>query len=182
MNVSRTTNLALLNYEHKDELFRLLDKNRGHLREWLPWVDTNTTSADTETFIQSVIAQYNSGRGPQYVIYHVSIMCGVCGFLPIDRINRGGMIGYWLSQEFSGQGIMTGSVRKLLKVGFDDYNLNRIEIACATENFKSRAIPERLGFKLEGVLRGRENLYGKYVDHAIYSMLASEYSENHCDR
>ncbi|HEY7883619.1 MAG TPA: GNAT family protein [Cellvibrionaceae bacterium] len=56
--------------------------------------------------------------------------------------------------------------------------MNRIEIACATENIKSRTIAERLGFSLEGVSREREFLYRKYVDHAIYSLLATEYAIN----
>ena len=73
---------------------------------------------------------------------------------------------------------MTLSVKALVEVGFRDYGLNRIEIACATGNARSRAIPERLKFKLEGVLREHEYLYGRYVDHAIYSMLASERSRN----
>lgn len=59
---------------------------------------------------------------------------------------------------------------------FQEYGLNRIEIACATGNAKSRVIPERLGFKLEGVLRESEFLNGRHVDQAIYSMLASEFA------
>jgi ribosomal-protein-serine acetyltransferase len=35
-----------------------------------------------------------------------------------------------------------------------------------------------LEFKFEGVIREREYLYDRYVDHAIYSMLASEISLN----
>lgn len=73
---------------------------------------------------------------------------------------------------------MTLSVKALVEAGFREYGLNRIEVACATGNARSRAIPERLGFKLEGVLREREYLYGRHVDHAIYSMLASEFSFN----
>jgi ribosomal-protein-serine acetyltransferase len=105
-------------------------------------------------------------------------MCGVCGFHPFDITNKIGGIGYWLSRAYSGKGIMTLSVKALVEVGFRDYGLNRIEITCATGNARSRAIPERLEFKFEGVLREREFLYGRYVDHAIYSMLASEFSLN----
>ena len=54
---------------------------------------------------------------------------------------------------------------------------NRIQIAAGTENLESRAIPERLGFKFEGVLRARENLYGTFIDHAMYALLRSEFDE-----
>jgi ribosomal-protein-serine acetyltransferase len=46
---------------------------------------------------------------------------------------------------------------------------------CATENEKSCAVPERLGFRREGIERQAEWLYDHFVDHAVYSALASEW-------
>jgi RimJ/RimL family protein N-acetyltransferase len=100
------------------------------------------------------------------------------GFITIDVRNKSGSLGYWLSNTCLGKGIMTMSVKTIVKTGFMEYGLNRVEIACATGNLKSRAIPERLGFVFEGTLRERELLCGKYVDHAIYSLLASEFALN----
>lgn len=66
-------------------------------------------------------------------------------------------------------------MQTLLEYGFVDNCLNKIEIRCAEENHKSRAVPERLGFTYEATLRQCEWLYDRYVDHAVYTMLASEY-------
>ena len=62
----------------------------------------------------------------------------------------------------------------MIEAGFREHGLNRIEIACATDNSRSRAIPERLKLTFQGGLREREYLYGRHVDAAIYSMLALE--------
>ena len=70
---------------------------------------------------------------------------------------------------------MTQCCRFVVRYGFLTLDLNRIQIAAGTENHDSRAIPERLGFKFEGILRGRENLYGTFIDHAMYSLLRSEF-------
>ena len=43
------------------------------------------------------------------------------------------------------------------------------------DNHKSRAIPERFGFKKEGMIRQAEWLYDHYVDHIIYGLLAREW-------
>ena len=51
---------------------------------------------------------------------------------------------------------MTACCRAFVAHGFDTWKLNRITIECATENVRSRAIPERLGFKLDGIVRGIE--------------------------
>ncbi|RXE49288.1 GNAT family N-acetyltransferase [Chromohalobacter israelensis] len=173
--ISEAIELQLLDKKHVDELFQLVDTNREHLREWLPWINANTSPTDTESFVSSAISQHESGKGPQYAVFYEATMCGVCGFHPFDVTNKIGGIGYWLSQAYIGKGIMTSSVKALIGTGFQEYGLNRIEVACATGNGSSRAIPERLGFTLEGELREREYLYGRYVDHAIYSMLASEF-------
>ncbi|MDO8827577.1 GNAT family N-acetyltransferase [Methylophaga sp.] len=178
MKIDENIELQLLSLDHTEELYDLVDSNRQHLRQWLPWLDANTSPSDTEYFIKSVISQYESGKGPQYAMFYDAAMCGVCGFHQIDEANKIGSIGYWLSKAHSGKGIMTKSVMALIEIGFRDYGFNRIEIACATENSKSRAIPERLGFKLEGVFRERHKHYGKYVDLAIYSMLAAEFRLN----
>jgi ribosomal-protein-serine acetyltransferase len=59
---------------------------------------------------------------------------------------------------------------------FKELGLNCVELACAVGNARSCAIPERLGFTREGVLRQREWLYDHFVDHVSYSMLAAEWS------
>ena len=58
---------------------------------------------------------------------------------------------------------------------FGELGLNRVSIACATENKKSCAVPERLGFRREGVVRQAERHYDHFVDHAVYATLASEW-------
>ena len=69
---------------------------------------------------------------------------------------------------------MTASCHAVVYHTFNTLKLNRIAIQCATENTRSRAIPERLGFKLEGIVREAEWLYDHYVDHALYSLLRSD--------
>lgn len=166
--------LDLLREEHAAALFQLVDESRAHLRRWLPWVDASRSIADTEVFLRGAIEQQRAGKGPQYAVQWQSELCGVCGFHAFDSTGRRGSVGYWLGAQYCGQGLMTAAVRQLVEVGFDEYGLERIDIACATENLKSRAIPERLGFYYEGVVQNREYLNGRYVDHAIYSLLAQE--------
>ena len=59
---------------------------------------------------------------------------------------------------------------------FDKLELNRIEIRCAPENTKSRAVAKRLGFQREGLLGQHELLHGHYVDYVVYAILADDWS------
>ena len=167
--------LRVLREDDAAELYALTDANRAHLRRWLPWVDLVMSEDDSRSFLEAVSSQRQEGRGPTFGIVHDGGLAGVVGFLPIDRANRCGEIGYWLGERARGRGLMTQSCRFVVRYGFLTLDLHRIQIAAGTDNSESRAIPERLGFRFEGILRGRENLYGTFIDHAMYSLLRSEF-------
>jgi ribosomal-protein-serine acetyltransferase len=173
--IDDTTALRLLRAEDASELFALTDSNRKHLRAWLPWVDGTLTEADTASFIELTIAQREASRGPTFALVRDEAIVGIAGFKPLHRSNRVGEIGYWLAAAAQGRGTMTECCRFVVRYAFLTLDLNCVVIAAATGNLRSRAIPERLGFKFEGVLRAREELYGTFVDHAVYSQLRSEF-------
>lgn len=97
------------------------------------------------------------------------------GFNTIDKVNGIGRIGYWLGEEYTGKGVMTKAVRELIHLGFKHWPLQKIEIHCAVNNMKSRAIPERLGFTNEGTLRRTVKVNDHFQDHVIYGILKEEY-------
>lgn len=161
--------------DNADEVYAVVDSNRAYLRKWLPWVD----GTDNVSVIEKVIASWEKEReaGTDYVfgIFKDSLYIGNIGLHDMKKTNKSGMIGYWLAENEQGGGIMTDCVRCLVNYGFDSLFLNRIYIHCADSNARSRAIPERLGFVLEGVLRDGECLYGKYFDLAVYGITKSEW-------
>ena len=82
-----------------------------------------------------------------------------------------------LGADYNEKGIMSKSCEALINYGFNQLNLNRIDIKAATENIKSRAIPERLKFKQEGILRETEFLYDHFIDLVVYGMLKEDWKK-----
>ena len=158
-----------------DELFTVCDTNRKFLREWLPWLDRTRAVSDTRGFIENALRQRDNNQGFQALILVRGKIAGLVGYHRIDWTNRHTSLGYWLAESFQGRGLMTRSCQVLVDHAFAALNLHRIAIACAPGNTRSRAIPQRLGFTFEGVLRANEWLYDHYVDHEIYSQLQSEW-------
>ncbi len=171
--------LRLLKEQHAEELFALMNLNREYLQQWLPWLGTHTSLEDTRDFIRGSLEQFANNNGFHLGIWFRGRLAGVIGYHKIDWINRATSIGYWLGASFQGRGLMTRACRTLVDYAFNGFGLNRVEIRCAVENKKSRAIPERLGFREEGIIRQAEWLYDRFVDHVIYGMLASEW-QNLC--
>jgi len=102
-------------------------------------------------------------------------LAGVISYSAIDWQNRTTELGYWLGEEYQGKGLVTAACRALVEHAFLELGLNRVVISCATENKKSCAIPERLGFRREGVQRQAVWLYDRFVDHVTYAALASDW-------
>lgn len=167
--------LRLLQQDHAHSLFDLTDRSREHLREWLPWVDQVQTPEDSAAFIAAACQQWARGDGFHAGIWLQGELAGVIGHHSINRNNGTTSLGYWLGASFQGQGLMTRACSALIDHAFQSLRLHRVEIRVASENTRSKAIPERLGFQREGLLRSAENLYGRHVDHIVYGLLADEW-------
>lgn len=167
--------LRLLEERHAPALFARVEREREYLRQWMPWVDVTRTEEDILAFIRRMLDTFSSNQGFSAGIWVDGTIAGVITLHKIDWVNRKGEIGYWLGQEFQGRGIMTDATRAVTDHALVELQLNRVEILCATTNDKSRAIPKRLGFTLEGVLREAYLLNEQHHDLELYSMLRREY-------
>ena len=163
------------NIDDAPALHEVLKREHEHLLIWMPWPDLEKTLGDRREFIRGCIQQETDGDGFQTAILHRGELAGSVGFHGIDHANLSTSIGYWLAEKHQGKGIMTRACEALVDYALVELKLNRVEIRCATENTRSRAIPERLGFIREGVLRQVQQLHERYVDHVVYAMLAEDW-------
>lgn len=170
--------LRLMGESHANELFQLVDSNRPHLREWLPWLDSQRGIADSYQFVRLMRDQFKNSESMTMGIWNRDSLCGVISFHRFDWMNKSSMIGYWIASTHQGKGIMTKACKAMLEHGFTRLGLHRVEIKCAAGNKKSCAIPERLGFVNEGISRQGEWLYDHYVDLVVYSMLAPDWKKS----
>lgn len=100
---------------------------------------------------------------------------GTCGFHCYDRRNNAAEIGYDLSFEKWNNGYMTEALSKLLSHGFNAGSLHRIYAYVYVHNDASNQLLQKLGFKLEGVIRDKHLYHGRYYDHNLFSLLCGEW-------
>ena len=175
LKVDQDIELQLFQLHHGKELFSLVDRNRHYLREWLPWVDDIASHYQYETIIPMWLKQFADNNGFNLGIRYRGQLVGSIGLHYIDWRNRHTSIGYYLAENAQGNGIMTRTVCALLNYAFYTLGLNRVEIRCGEYNMKSRAVPERLGFILEGKIRDGEYIHKGFHDLFVYGMLARDW-------
>ncbi|MGM7702375.1 GNAT family N-acetyltransferase [Pseudalkalibacillus sp. Hm43] len=145
------------------------------LKPWLPFVQTVPTVEDTELNIREAHANFVKRTSLRYLIFHKGTkeFIGSTGFHEIDWEVPKLEIGYWIDTRFSGQGYMVEAVGRLTDFALEDLGMRRVEIQCESENKKSRSIPERLGYTLEGIMRNDDvSVDGeRLTDTCIYSRI-----------
>ncbi|MDQ6760546.1 MAG: GNAT family N-acetyltransferase [Acidobacteriota bacterium] len=169
--------LQLMEERHAEAVYSVVDADREHLRTWLPWVDQSRSSECTRQFIRGALEQFAHSQGLSAAIWVQGEVAGGIGLQNCNWQNKNIEMGYWLSSPFEGQGIATEASRALLSYAFDEWGLHRVEIRCAKGNTRSAAIPKRLGFAEEGMLRQAQLLHQTFHDLFVYGMIASEWKE-----
>jgi ribosomal-protein-serine acetyltransferase len=167
--------LVLLEEGHAAEIYEIVDRDRAYLTEWLPWVDMTHSPGDIAIFIRRSLEQFARNEGPHAGILYDGRIRGCVGLKPVDWANRKTEIGYWLSSDCQGRGLITDACRAVIDLAFGEWNLHKIEIRVAVGNERSARVPARLGFTLEGTLRHAQKLRDRWLDLRIFGLLADEW-------
>lgn len=154
--------------EYSDELFNLVEENREYLRKFLPWLDSNTEKEHSKNFIKEMLRRIELGEnGVSYFIFNKDKMIGVIDTHHIDKDKKSFHVGYWISENMQGKGIMSYSadlvVQEMFKRGF-----KTAEIRCSTVNPKSCAIAKKLGFERKEILEKESELNGQKIDMEVW--------------
>jgi ribosomal-protein-serine acetyltransferase len=155
-------------------MFALLESDRAHFDTWLRWSPTLRSLGDVTRFIALFAAQEADGNGFHLGLFEGDALIGGVVCWSIHPSRRTSEVGYWLGTGRLGKGLATRATAVVVEHLFTACNVHRIEMLVARENGRSRAIPERLGFRLEGVRRGSRQIGATFQDHLVYARLATD--------
>jgi ribosomal-protein-alanine N-acetyltransferase len=102
-------------------------------------------------------------------------LIGTCGFNTWIKRSSRGEIGYELGQKYWGNGYATEALKEVIRFGFEETLLNRVEAFVVPEASRSIKVLEKLGFKKEGTLREYGFWSNRYWDEYIYSLLRKDW-------
>jgi ribosomal-protein-serine acetyltransferase len=143
------------------------------LHQWMHWATQISTLEETAALLGEARADYLSGSGFSFITHLRAdgAFIGIPALFNIDWTVPKLEIGYWLRTGFEGRGLMTEAVRALVDLACQTLEMRRIEIRTDPCNKSSAAIPERLGFVLEGILRSEQrNPQGDLRDTSVYAL------------
>lgn len=102
---------------------------------------------------------------------HSGQFFGTAGFHKVEMFHKKAEIGGELDRSVWGKKIGTESARLLIKYGFEQLELHRIEARVLPANSRALALVQQMGFEYEGRLRESENWNNQFVDLLLFSLL-----------
>lgn len=153
-----------------------IEASKKELKPWLPFAQKNQSVEEVESNIREAHALFIKREDLRFLIFDKKTR-NFMGSTGLHRINwdvRKFEIGYWIDTRFQGNGYITEAVQGVCDFAIRELNARRLEIRCDLENKKSRAVAERAGFTLEGVLRNEclaVDDSEKLTDTCVFAMI-----------
>jgi ribosomal-protein-serine acetyltransferase len=162
--------LVLRDLSTVSELHRLTVSNLDRLRRWENWAHREQTEEAVRAYTSRQLAALADGRALPMAIRLDGRLVGSVGARIASEVCIA-ELGYWVDAPVEGRGLVTRSVTAVLGHLAEERDVRRFEIRTAASNRRSRAVAERCGFTLEGVLESAFPVAGERHDAALYSRL-----------
>jgi ribosomal-protein-serine acetyltransferase len=163
--------------EDAEELQAAVAESRVHLLPWLPWATGHQTVEESRDIITRFMAQWLVREDMTVGLFDASSgrFVGGSGLHPRDWDARVFEIGYFVRVGEQGKGYVTEGTRLLTEYAARHLAANRVFIQCDARNTRSAAVPQRLGFTREALLRNdRLSHQGGLRSTLIFSLIPGD--------
>ena len=158
-------------------LVALMQSNHDHLKAWMPWAQKVPTVDNQLAWVMWSRSQFD-----RQIEYHYGMFRhdgAPIGAISLNRTSnaRAFELGYWIDLDHQGQGLVSEAAAALCRVATEILDAERVSISHDPDNVRSAAVPQRLGFQKEGVLRAwASGIDGRLRDTAVWTWLAQDAS------
>lgn len=151
--------------------------------DWLrPWEPTNPETPLYRTglgpYVAMTRAMRREARQGVALPWVVTYDGAFAGQLTVGALvwgsARSGQVGYWVDQAVAGQGVMPTALALAVDHCFFVVGVHRLEANIRPENYASRRVVEKLGFREEGVRRRQLHIDGAWRDHVCYAITVED--------
>ena len=143
------------------------ERIRNNLRDGLPFP---YTEQDAQDYITAMLSADENSTFAYAVTIDDRAVGSIGAFRQSNIHRQTAELGYYLTEEYWGRGIMTDAIRQLCGIVFETTDILRIYAEPFSYNTGSRRALEKAGFCYEGTMKNNAVKNGKVLDMALYSL------------
>ena len=153
----------------------LRQRSRAFLEKWEPtWAADEFSRAAFRQRVRIYAQRARDDDGYAFFIFDKRSH-QLLGGLTLSHVRRGvsqaATLGYWIGEEYAGQGLMKDALRTLLATAGQQFSLHRLEAACLPHNDRSRRLLLSCGFEQEGFAKSYVKIAGRWEDHQLFGIV-----------
>lgn len=156
-------------------------ESQSELEPWLSWAVDVGSEDDYEARVRKAHLRFLAREDMWLILLlrNQDTLVGGSGLHRIEWSVPKFEIGYWARTRFAGQGFISEAVDGITEFAFKFLGARRVEIRCDSQNERSIAIPKRLGFTQEAIVRhdSRHHLTKQLRDTLVFAKLADDAAE-----
>jgi len=159
-----------------EEFLAHIDRARETVDPWIPWAAFSTDLDSARATLQRYADNQAADTGRLNGIWLNGTLVGGVTFFRFNAEMGTCELGVWTEPAGTGHGLVTAAARVLVEYAFTERRVQRVEWVTTPRNSRSRAVAERLGMTLDGVLRSNYVHNGERHDSEVWSLLADEWT------
>jgi len=164
------------------DIRRLLRANHEHLKPWNPAPPAGEDPSSITEVSKSVLRQRRDWKHGASFVFMLALRDRperLIGKIALNGVMRGAMhgayLGYWMSDDQLGKGLITEGISAVLDFAFGSAGLHRIQAAIMPRNERSLRVIEKLAFRREGYAERYLQIAGKWEDHILFARTREEH-------
>jgi len=163
-----------------DHLYEAVRESIAEVSLWMAWCHPDYSLEESRDWVESRADAWENGTEYDFIITDSrdGLFLGGCGLNKIDLDHRRANLGYWVRSSRIRQGVATTATRLLARFGFEQLELNRIEIVASVGNQASRRVAEKAGATREGILRNRFIVRDNVYDAVMFSLIPGDLAQS----
>jgi len=155
-----------------EPLFDAVRESIPELHPWAPWCPLTYGLGDAARWVEEQPAAREAGTAFEFLVLDGDDrILGCCGINQVNKGFRLANLGYWILTSATLRGHAPDAARAAAAWAFANTDLHRLELLVAVENRASQAVAIKVGASLEGRLRCRFLVHGRFQDAFVYSIL-----------
>ena len=154
-------------------LWNAIERSLPELKRRMSWASTSTPQSSAEYTHRAEVG-WADGTNWDWTIFYEDEVAGSIGLNRYDEMWRSCNLGYWIRTDLAGRGFATEAGTAVVRFGFEEVGLNRLELVAAIDNAASLRVAEKLGFRFEGTKRDGTFVDGRGVDVHMFGLIASD--------
>ena len=171
--------IAIRTYQPRDvhPCFEAAWESIAEVSRHLPWLHPEYSIEETRMWIEKTVPKLWEQQSEYHFVITDPVtgsILGACGLDQVNWVDQTANLGYWVRTSRTQEGIATAASKLLIRFGFEQLQLKRIDVVTSIKNAPSARVAEKLNPSEKKSVRNSSSSEGGVSDTIVFSLFPQD--------